>query len=197
MKRIYTIGRDESCDIVIVDSTNTVSRNHATLRIDGKRCYLTDQSTNGTYRNGIRLVPDIEYPVSKKDEISFASVASFDWNAIPELQVRHRPVWLYVFLPLAVLLLAGSLYYFWPVRPIQKVEDEDPLRVAKDSLDRAQQPTDSVKQDSLVVLEDILSKKKVKKKSTKSIVPQKTPDLSHESFKNYKDEDDEIVPDAL
>ena len=51
-----------------------------------------------TSRDNIRLVPDIEYPVSKKDEISFASVASFDWNAIPELQVRHRPVWLYVFL---------------------------------------------------------------------------------------------------
>ncbi|MBR5480333.1 MAG: FHA domain-containing protein, partial [Bacteroidaceae bacterium] len=34
MKKIYTIGREESCDIVIPDQTDVVSRLHATLRID-------------------------------------------------------------------------------------------------------------------------------------------------------------------
>ena len=45
MKKIYTIGRDEGCDIVIPDNTDVISRLHATIRIEaGDKIFLTDQS---------------------------------------------------------------------------------------------------------------------------------------------------------
>ena len=56
MKKIYTIGRDEGCDIVIPDSTDVISRLHATIRVESNdKIFITDQSRNGTYVNG-RLV---------------------------------------------------------------------------------------------------------------------------------------------
>lgn len=84
MKRIYTIGRDPQCDIIIQDVTDVVSRVHAVLKLesDGKM-YIKDQSKNGTYINGMRVSPNVEIPVSRKDSISFANVAELDWSIIP------------------------------------------------------------------------------------------------------------------
>ena len=49
MKKIYTIGRDESCDIVIPDNTDIISRLHATIRVESNnKLFITDQSRNGT-----------------------------------------------------------------------------------------------------------------------------------------------------
>lgn len=193
MRRTYTIGRDESCDIVIFDSTSVVSRKHAVLKIDGKRCYLIDQSTNGTYRNGIRLIPNVEYPVNKGEDISFGNVASLDWNAIPELQKMSFPVWLYIFIPTIILLLAGCVYYFWP-----RVQAQNPVEseiFTTDSLNRAQAPNiETEKKDSLIVLENVLSKKKVAKKAP---IKTKTQVVSQKSFDDYKDADDDVTQDAL
>lgn len=195
MKKKYTIGRDESCDIVIYDASNVVSREHAVLRVDGKRFYLTDQSTNGTYRNGIRLTPYVEYPVSPKDEISLGSVVILDWNAIPELQKKSVPVWLYVFLPIAILLLAGGVYYFfWP--RIQTPEMVDEAAVQTDTL-VAVPSTDTPQKDSLVVLKDVLSPKKSVKKTGKKSKGGVSSDSSKKALDNYKDSDDEILQDAL
>lgn len=45
MKKIYTIGRGEECDIVIPDNTDIISRLHATIRVESNgKIYLTDQS---------------------------------------------------------------------------------------------------------------------------------------------------------
>jgi hypothetical protein len=200
MKRIYSIGRDESCDIVIYDVTNVVSRNHATLRVDGKRCYLTDQSTNGTYRNGIRLTPYVEYPVSPKDEISLGNVVNFDWDAIPALKKKTTPVWLYVFLPLAILLLAGCCYYFWTKTKAEAAApdsgQEAPAAVPTDTLD-AVSSAETPKTDSLVVLENVMAPKKAARTTTRKNKKKADPGISQKVLDDYKDSDDEILQDAL
>jgi pSer/pThr/pTyr-binding forkhead associated (FHA) protein len=51
MKKI--IGRDPSCDYVIFDQKNRVSRKHLELYFEHNSYYILDlNSTNGTYING-------------------------------------------------------------------------------------------------------------------------------------------------
>lgn len=109
MKSIYTIGRDASCDIILQDPSNVVSRVHATLRVGKRGKYtISDQSMNGTYVNGIRIAQGVEFPVSRKDVISFAHQLDFDWSLIPNVALRRKIV---VFSIIAGLLLAGALGY--------------------------------------------------------------------------------------
>lgn len=85
MKKIYTIGRDESCDIVIPDSTDVISRLHATIRVEpNDKIFIIDQSRNGTYVNGMKMSSNVEIPVSRKDVVSFAHIYNLDWNLVPK-----------------------------------------------------------------------------------------------------------------
>lgn len=85
MKRIFSIGRDPQCDIVIQDVTDVVSRVHALLRLESNgKMFIKDQSKNGTYINGMRVTSNVEIPVSRKDTISFANVRELDWSVIPD-----------------------------------------------------------------------------------------------------------------
>lgn len=83
--KVYSIGREAGCDIVINDNTDATSRRHATLTVmpSGKMT-ITDQSRNGTYVNGIKISPNVAVPVTRKDNISFAHVYRLDWNLIPK-----------------------------------------------------------------------------------------------------------------
>lgn len=81
----YSIGREPSCSIVINDPQKIISRNHAILTVaDNGKITIVDQSTNGTYINGIRISSNVPVPVTRKDKISFAHVANLDWNRIPK-----------------------------------------------------------------------------------------------------------------
>lgn len=125
MKKTYTIGRDPSCcNIVIYDLTDVVSRSHATLRVDGRRYYITDHSTNGTYLNGIRLTPNMEYKVTPDDDISFGNVASFDWSAITKS--KSAPSWwLFVISIAAIAILAALAIIFIPRLKKQEIPETD------------------------------------------------------------------------
>lgn len=83
--KAYSIGREAGCDITINDSTDVISRRHAILNVmpSGKMT-IVDQSSNGTYVNGIRISPNVPVPVTRKDNVSFAHVARLDWNIIPQ-----------------------------------------------------------------------------------------------------------------
>lgn len=83
--KTYSIGRDLNCDIVINDSTDVISRRHALLNVtpSGKMTII-DQSSNGTYVNGIRISQNVPVPVTRKDIISLAHVAKLDWNQVPK-----------------------------------------------------------------------------------------------------------------
>lgn len=85
MKKIYTIGREENCDIVISDSTDVISRLHATIRVEANdKMFLIDQSRNGTYINGMKMTSNVEIPITRKDVISFAHIHELDWSLIPK-----------------------------------------------------------------------------------------------------------------
>lgn len=107
MKNVYYIGRDESCDIILQDDSNVISRTHAILRVGkGGKYTISDQSMNGTYVNGIRISSGVEVPISRTDIISFAHLVEFDWSLIPNPAKRTRVV---VFSILGGLILIGAL----------------------------------------------------------------------------------------
>ena len=109
MKDVYYIGRDDSCDIVLQDDSNVISRTHAVLRIGkGGRYTISDQSMNGTYINGIRISPGVEVPVSRTDIVSFAHLIDFDWDLIPDVAKKRRIV---VFSIIGGLLLLAGLVW--------------------------------------------------------------------------------------
>lgn len=66
-----TIGKMAGCvDHLLLD--DSVSRIHARLERDGYRVFLTDMnSTNGTYKNGLRIQPQEMVEVEPGDEIRF------------------------------------------------------------------------------------------------------------------------------
>ena len=105
--KVYSIGREMGCDIVINDSTDVISRRHAILNVlpSGKMT-IVDQSHNGTYVNGIRISPNVPVPVTRKDNISFAHVARLDWNMVPK-PVSYTMYVIYALIALAVII--GSI----------------------------------------------------------------------------------------
>lgn len=79
----YSIGREENNSIVIFDISNKVSRNHATLVVDGSKMTITDHSSNGTYINGIKISSNIPVPVTRRDVVTFADEVELDWKSVP------------------------------------------------------------------------------------------------------------------
>ncbi|WP_408069776.1 DUF6382 domain-containing protein [Butyrivibrio sp. JL13D10] len=68
------IGKLSSCSDIVVND-RSVSRMHAKIykpEADGNTVWIQDlNSTNGTYINGKRLMPNEEVPLEENDEISF------------------------------------------------------------------------------------------------------------------------------
>lgn len=86
MKTI-SIGRDDQCNIVLIDKTSVVSRRHAVITIDNwGKMTITDYSANGTYINGIKMSSNVPVPITRKDTISFAHVADLDWRLVPNVR---------------------------------------------------------------------------------------------------------------
>jgi len=113
MKKVYTIGRDLQSDIVIEDDSDVISRLHATIRIDGSKMYIIDQSQNGTYVNGMRMSANEEVPVSRKDIVSFANVVELDWSRLPDpRKARMKIIWIITFSILALLLVVWAILHF-------------------------------------------------------------------------------------
>lgn len=127
--KVYSIGREAGCDIVINDSSDVISRRHAILNVtpSGKMT-IVDQSHNGTYVNGIRISPNVPVPVTRKDNVSFAHVARLDWNLIP----KPTSIWLYVAIAaLAIAAVVGGVilynYLTKPTTPPVIIEPPTPI----------------------------------------------------------------------
>lgn len=89
--KTYSIGRDVNCDIVINDSTDVISRRHALLNVTSSgKMTIIDQSSNGTYVNGIRISSNVPVPVTRKDTISLAHVTKLDWTMVPKSNANIR-----------------------------------------------------------------------------------------------------------
>lgn len=86
MKTI-SIGRDDQCNIVLIDKSSVISRRHAVVTIDNMgKMTITDYSANGTYINGIKISSNVPVPVTRKDTVSFAHVADLDWRLVPNVK---------------------------------------------------------------------------------------------------------------
>ena len=108
MKRILTVGRDYSCDIHINDSSDIVSRNHATIEVG--RCdkyFIIDTSSNGTYVNGIRIPAHQRYELKRGDEVSLAHATLLDWSLVP----KDNTIVLSLVATLATLAVAAAVVF--------------------------------------------------------------------------------------
>lgn len=179
--KVYSIGRDAACNIVIDDNTDVISRRHAILNVapSGKMT-IVDQSHNGTYVNGIRISSNVPVPVTRKDNISFAHVARLDWNQIPNTSgaiVRWSIIGI-----IAVLLVAGGAWGFFswfgsssPEEPAPAVVDSTELKNEQQRIaEQEKQIQDSIAkhvQDSIANAKkeaaDKAAKKNVKKAEPK------------------------------
>jgi len=108
--KVYSIGRDVNCNIVINDNTDVISRRHAILNVSSSgKMTIVDQSQNGTYVNGIRIQPNVPVPVTRKDNVSFAHVARLDWSLVPNTYGYLRYA---AFGLLGLLVVVGAIFGF-------------------------------------------------------------------------------------
>lgn len=144
--KTYSIGRDLGCDIVINDTTDVVSRRHALLNVASSgKMTIIDQSSNGTYVNGIKISKNVPVPVTRKDTVSFAHIAKLNWNLVPKADGwKNLLIGFLVFLFVAVL--GGAIYYF-----LHKNPEPEP----KPQITIPEQKTDSI---GIVVKKDTTSK---------------------------------------
>ena len=123
--KTYTIGREETCNVIINDPTQMVSRVHATLQIRGGKMTITDDSSNGTYINGIRITAGTPVPVSRKDVVTFAQVAELDWKRIPNASIRT----FWTVLAVVFVLCAAGFAAFYFIRTNQEKKAQEQARV--------------------------------------------------------------------
>lgn len=178
--KVYSIGREEGCDIVINDNSDVISRRHATLNVTSSgKMTIVDLSHNGTYVNGIRISQNVPVPVTRKDNVSFAHVARLDWSLIPNTgAVIMR--WTIIGV-VALLLIIGGIWGFsaWsggntsgggdtPVAAVDSAE----IKQEKEKIEQKEkQIQDSIKkhvQDSLNSVRQKNSGKAALKKSDKA-----------------------------
>ena len=70
---VYTIGRVDRNDIVLVDYT--ISKSHAKIFLRDTGYYLVDNgSKNGTTLNGTAIIPHREYTIKEKDIVTFGRI---------------------------------------------------------------------------------------------------------------------------
>ena len=181
--KTYTIGRDLSCDIVINDNTDVVSRRHAVLTVGtAGKMTIADQSSNGTYINGIKMIQGQAVPVTRKDTISFAHVANLDWNMIPKQKTWVK--WLIIALCIAAI---GALVALWLLRdkPLPSNNDNsiaiDSIGLVTDSIPMDTIATDTVKMDTTKAVEK--PSKKAKMKKEKKLQPLTKPEQKTDSVK--------------
>lgn len=176
--KILTIGRDESCNIVLSDST--VSRRHAILKIHATgKMEIISMGQNGTFVNGVKLKSDTAYPVTRKDVVSFAHVRQLDWNQIPDVQ-RYYRYGIMAVIGLAVIITAivviQDMKDDTPRLPVIECQQEEKVLLGKEVAPQAE--VKKKKQDSL-------SEKKEKNEVSSCFFPKKkTKDKKEENKKN-------------
>lgn len=171
----YSIGREETCNIIVNDPTQMVSRRHATLNVDGRKMTIVDSSSNGTYINGIRIQSGSPVPVTRKDVVSFAQVAELDWKCIPDESGRKLGFALATF---AVLLLVG--FGIWYLHEKGNEKENRTIQQEEDTWQNLTKKVDSLKTaipvlaadvksctDSLATVKTQLEKKDISDKNTK------------------------------
>lgn len=110
MKKL-TIGRNNTCDIIIPDTSDLVSRKQAVLAYYflGKMV-LYDTSNNGTYVNGQQLENGKGKRVTRKDKVNFARIADLNWD---EVKDPYRKAKMFIAISSAILIIGILAMPFW------------------------------------------------------------------------------------
>lgn len=158
MIKQYTIGRGDDCQIRIQDNSQRVSRKHATLKVaDRGKMFITDHSSNGTFVNGVKITPNVDFPVKRGDNISFAHAVDFDWKQVP----RSSEKILFYILGLLLIVGIGVSVFLYINKPCPSIKDDG--KIIQDSLELLQKERQKMIDDSLriaKIVQDSLNNKK-------------------------------------
>ncbi len=202
--KVYSIGREEGCDIVIDDNSDVISRRHAVINVTSSgKMTIVDYSHNGTYVNGIRIASNVPVPITRKDNVSFSHVARLDWKLIPDTRGK---ILRYGFSGLAaVVLIVGGIWGYNAFSGGGTNTSPDPTPIVADSTgvvteqekaeERDKQNQDSIKNHQKDSLEKAKPQKQEKsahpkkettkeKKSTNK--PSKTDEPKEENKKRFR-----------
>ena len=147
--KIYLVGRDSACDIVLED--NSVSRNHLQLAVeDDGSCRVVDlNSTNGTYVNGTRIRGNVLLMIG--DEVRLGNI-KLEWERYCEKPYgsedkKHRKyVGLYIGVGLGCLLCVLVLL----VNVMQSTRDgkvkEKDIEALKEQVDKYKEKLEGAEQ---------------------------------------------------
>ena len=170
--KALSIGRDMSCDIVLHDNTDVISRRHAILNITSSgKMTIVDQSRNGTYVNGIKISANVPVPVTRKDVISFAHVSQLDWNLVP----RSNSIAVYGAIALGVVLIVLACVFIPSLMPSGK-EKTDVAPVE----DKIESTTDK---ENSKAIEEVENKEETKSEDKKEVSGDETQKEKQESQK--------------
>lgn len=86
---IKTVGRSESCSLVVLDPPKKVSRHHLDVINEHGKFFVIDQSTNGTYINGSRIRSRERVLIQRTDHIRLADSFVLDINSLFPLVQSH------------------------------------------------------------------------------------------------------------
>ena len=138
MKTI-TIGRGDGANIII--DNEMISRRHAILKIStfGKM-EIVDMGRNGTFVNGIKLRPNVPFPVTRKDVVRFADQNSpfkLDWSQVPDNSKIYKIAIAAIACLLAIILLVVL------IRSCSSDEENTPIVPANIEISPSQAPSGS------------------------------------------------------
>lgn len=174
--KVYSIGREIGCDIMINDSTDVISRRHAVLNVSPSgKMTIIDQSHNGTYINGIRISSNVPVPVTRKDSISFAHVAPLNWDQIPNpVSSIYKYVGVGV---LAIGLVVGGVFGYSNISSTSQPDvtpapvDSTVIEKSKSELEQKEKEKQDSIRNSKKNQQDSIRKPETKKKNDSKATP--------------------------
>ncbi len=141
MKTI-TVGRGEGCNIIVEDEM--MSRRHAIIKIPTfGGMEIVDMSKNGTFVNGVRLRPNVPFPITRKDVVNFADVHQLDWSKVPD-PLKYYKIGVMAVGGLVVLLLAIFL-----LKSLLSGSKETPAEPAVEQVTKPVQTVEAEQQQEL------------------------------------------------
>lgn len=133
--KTVTIGRGDGCTITIDDEM--MSRRHAIIKIPTfGGMEIVDMSKNGTFVNGVRLRPNVPFPVTRKDVVNFADVHQLDWSKVPD-PLKYYKLGAIIVAGLIVLILA-----IWLVKSLFSSSEEPQNKPAIEQVKKPSQPVE-------------------------------------------------------
>lgn len=175
--KTMTIGRGEGCDILIDDYR--ISRRHALLKIyPFGKMEIVNLGQNGTWVNGVKLRPNVPFPVKRGDVVNFAETSLLNWKQIPNpLKLIKILSSVIIGMILAIILILVLWNTFYDFSTTNSYDNEDNEIVSSESQNKNVITNDSVRvetEDKNIKQSHQTEKKEIApKKSLNELFPHK------------------------